>query len=74
MSKEQFLEEKQKDWDQIEAIADAIFKEYPDGMYFDEFVQFNEKVSSELFYPIFDCLYDLVPCVQNYFVLKANFK
>ena len=74
MSAQQLLEEKYKDWDQIEAIADLINKEYPEGMYFDEYVSFSEKVTSELFYPIFDCLYELVPCVQNYFVLKANFK
>jgi hypothetical protein len=42
-------------------------------MYFDEFVQFNTQVSSELFLSIFDCLHQCVPCAQNFFILKANY-
>ena len=63
MSKHQLLKAKNADLDQISMIAEVIFSEYPDGIYFDEFVQLGENVTSELVYPVFDCLYQCVPCI-----------
>ena len=54
-------------------MVDTIFSEYPDGMYFDEFETFAREVSSELYVAVFDCLYQYVPCIQNFFMIKTNF-
>lgn len=42
-------------------------------MYFDEFVQLTEEVTSEFMFAILDTLYQYVPCIQNYCMLKANY-
>ena len=34
-----------------------LFEEYPDGMYFDEFMQLSKEVTCELFFCIYDCFY-----------------
>jgi len=62
-----------KDYDQISKFVDAIFSEHPGGMYFDEFVKLAKEVTSELFVVIFDCIYQCVPCVKNFLMLRANF-
>ena len=55
-------------------IIDTIFEKYPNGMFFDEFTQFCKEISSELFVAIFDPLYEYVPCIQNYMILRANYQ
>ena len=57
------LSAKRKDVDELNFIIDTIFEKYPNGMFFDEFTQFCEEVTSELFVTIFDPLYQFVPCV-----------
>ena len=53
---------------------DVLFKRYPEGnMYFDEFVSLTKEVTSELFFGVFDCLHNYVPCIKNFHQLKANF-
>ena len=42
-------------------------------MYFDEFVQLTEEVTSEFMFAILDTLYQYVPCIQNFCMLKANY-
>ena len=42
-------------------------------MYFDEFVELTEKITSEFAFGILDCLYTHVPCIQNHFVMRSNF-
>ena len=54
---------KKMDQQQIDAIVDTVFHLYIDGMYFDEFVQLNEKVTCEFSFSILDCLYQSVPCL-----------
>lgn len=58
---------------QTELIVDTIFELYPDGMYFDEFVEFAEEVSCEFVYCIYDSFYHFIPCVQNFLVMRANY-
>lgn len=58
---------------QTELIVDTIFELYPDGMYFDEFVEFAEEVSCEFVYCVFDSFYHYIPCVQNFLVMRANY-
>ena len=43
-------------------------------MFFDEFCEFSEQVSSELFYAVMDPLYHFVPCCQNFMIMRANYK
>lgn len=43
-------------------------------MFFDEFMEFAEKFSSEFVFSIFDQLYQKVPCVKNFFILRENYK
>jgi hypothetical protein len=59
---------------EIDLITETVFREYPDGMYFDEFVEFSEQISSEFVYAIFDTLYQCVPCIKNFFHLRHNFR
>lgn len=61
------------DSDQIDQMVESIFAEYPDGMFLDEFIQFTTQISSEFVYPIFDTMYQCVPCIQNFFKLRHNY-
>ena len=42
-------------------------------MYFDEFVKLAHDVTSELFVSIFNCIYEYVPCVKNFFLMRAKY-
>jgi hypothetical protein len=72
--KNQYLQQKWLDGRQIDLISETVFSEYPDGMYFDEFVQFAEEVSSEFVLAVFDSLYQYVPCVKNFLLLKNSYQ
>ena len=43
-------------------------------MYFDEFKSLATCKTSELFLAIYDCVYQYIPCVKNFLILKANYK
>lgn len=74
MSRSLIEEQVERDHEQINIIVDVLFKRYPEGnMYFDEFVALTKEVTSELFFGIFDCLHNYVPCIKNFHQLKANF-
>lgn len=63
MSKNLVLAARKTDQLQINMVTDAIFSFYTDGMYFDEFVELTEKITSEFAFGILDCLYTHVPCI-----------
>ncbi len=67
------MNQKKEDNLQIDKLCDVLFQEHSDGMYFDEFVEFTEVISSEFMFAIFDCLYQCVPCVKNFFTLRSNY-
>jgi Ca2+-binding EF-hand superfamily protein len=68
------LNQVRKDYDQIGKFVESVFSEHPGGMYFDEFVKLAEEATSELFVAVFDCIYQCVPCVKNFLLLRANFQ
>jgi antitoxin component YwqK of YwqJK toxin-antitoxin module len=41
---------------------------------FDEYLNFNKKVSSEMFYSIMSVLHERLPCAPNFFRLKKIFR
>lgn len=51
-----------------------LFEPFPEGLYFDEFCALTEKVTSELFLAVYDCIHQCVPCVKNFLTLRTNFK
>ena len=51
-----------------------IMQPYSEGIYFDEFMQLAFSVSSDLFFCIYDAIYKCVPCVQNFLLMRQNFK
>lgn len=53
-----------------------MFLEYQgdeDEIYFDEFVAITKNLGSELYVAVIDCIYKCVPCVKNFFLLRANY-
>jgi len=55
---------------QVELLASSIFSEHPEGMFFEEFLNFALEVSGELFFNVFEYFYQHIPCVKNFFILK----
>ena len=43
-------------------------------MYFDEFEKLCTEVTSELYVSIFDSIYQCVPCVKNFLILRHNYQ
>ena len=43
-------------------------------MYFDEFVQVCQSVTSEFAYGVLDTMYNCIPCLQNHFRMLANYR
>lgn len=52
---------------------DVLERNYEEGMYFDEFVKVAHEDTSELFVSIFNCIYECVPCVKNFFLMRAKY-
>lgn len=44
-----------------------------EDIYFDEFVKLSETLGSELYVAVIDCIYKCVPCVKNFFLIRANY-
>ena len=43
-------------------------------MYFDEFVEVCQTITSEFAYGVLDTMYNCIPCLRNHFRMLANFK
>ena len=67
------LQRKLEDDAQIDILLDRVFLEYAEDIYFDEFVEICEALGSDLYVAIMDCLYKCVPCVKNFYLLRANY-
>ena len=44
-----------------------------EGMYFDEFQKLATDVTSELFACVYNCIYQYVPCVKNFLLMRENY-
>ena len=64
---------KLKDFAEIDMVVSGIFEEYKIGMYFEEFCSFTQEVCSDLYLAVFDSLFQYVPCVKNFMILRANY-
>ena len=42
-------------------------------IYFNEFVKLAESLGSELYVAVIDCIYKCVPCVKNFYLMRANY-
>jgi hypothetical protein len=47
--------------------------DFGSGIYFDEFCYVCDNITSELYFCIFDILYHMVPCAQNFIYMRNNF-
>ena len=61
-----------EDFDQITKLTDLLFEHHSQGMYFDEFCKLCTEVTCELYMCIFDQIYQHVPCVKNFFTMRAH--
>ena len=68
------MNQKRTDNEQITRFVDTIFSEHPNGMYFDEFTKLAQECTSELFISIYDSIYQCIPCVKNFLIMRANYK
>ena len=68
---------KKEDDEQIDTILKRVFFDYEGGddndIYFDEFISIAQNICSELYVAVIDCIYKCVPCVKNFFLMRANF-
>lgn len=74
LSRIQHYNSKKRDESQISVLVKAIFSEFPEGLYFDEFERLTLEVTSELFLSVYDCIYQHIPCVKNFLLMRFNFK
>jgi len=42
-------------------------------MYFDEFLYVTQNVTIELFFSVYNLIFNYVPCAQNFLYLRMNF-
>ena len=74
LSRVEYLVQKDEDNKQINQLLEVLFKEYgDDGMYFDEFQKLAKEVTSELFLCVYNCIYQYVPCVKNFLIMRENY-
>jgi hypothetical protein len=74
ISRVDYLSQKDADNNQINRLLEEMFKEYRDrSMYFDEFKTLATEVTSELFVCIYYCIYQYIPCVKNFLILRENY-
>ena len=74
MEKYKYMKLKVQDSDQIDQFIQEIVDEYEDGIYFDEFMKLSYDVTGDLFYSVYHCFYKYIPCVQNFLIMRQNFK
>lgn len=67
------MNQKSLDSEHLKKFLEIMFIELNGRMYFEEFKKLSEECTSELFVSIFDCIYNFVPCVKNFMVMRANF-
>lgn len=54
-------------------MLEQIFKDSSSKIGFEEFVNFNEKVSSEMFLSLITLMQTSLPCSLNYFRQRSNY-
>ena len=63
-----------QDNEQIEQFIETLFEDFDEGeIYFDEFMKLSRNITSELFFCIYDCIYQYVPCVQTFLLMRENY-
>ena len=72
-SRSNYLVQKEEDNVQIDKFLEVLFKDHSEGMYFDEFQKLSTEVTSELFLCVYNCLYQYIPCVKNFLMLRENY-
>ena len=58
---------------EIQQLVEKIFDEFKEGLYFKEFAELTKRVSSELYFSIFDMIYQFVPCAKSFFLMRRNY-
>ena len=72
-SRTEIMRKQEEDNKQIDTLMNVLEKNYEEGMYFDEFVKVAHEDTSELFVSIFNCIYECVPCVKNFFLMRSQY-
>jgi Ca2+-binding EF-hand superfamily protein len=80
LSRVDYLNQKSEDNEEISLLLGTLFNHQggfgytdDDGIYFDEFKKLAEEVTSELFVCIYNCIYQYIPCVKNFLVMKEKY-
>lgn len=73
LNRVEHVNQKFEDQKQVSKICELIFEYHPNGIYFNEFCRLCREVTCELYFPIFDQIYQNVPCVKNFFVMRAHY-
>lgn len=72
-SRNEITQKYQRDVKEIKMLTDCIFNNFNEAIYFEEFEFICNKLTCELYYNVFDHIYQYIPCAQNFFIMKQNF-
>lgn len=67
------FKQRRSDQEELNRFLDSVF----DGktqLNFEQYMQVNQEVSSEMFCSIMRVLHDNLPCTKNYFIQKKRYK
>mmetsp|Transcript_17644 Transcript_17644/g.27301 ORF Transcript_17644/g.27301 Transcript_17644/m.27301 type:complete len:156 (-) Transcript_17644:603-1070(-) len=55
---------------QVADFVEVLFAQMKHHIFFDEFVSIAKEYTSELFFAVFSCIYNYVPCSKNVFFMR----
>ena len=67
------IKEKLKDNKEIGIFVDKFFEDNQSGLVFKAFEQLLFNLSSDLYFLVFSCLSECIPCYRNFLRAKANY-
>lgn len=75
LSRNNYMLAQKQDEESINKFLGNLFvDQFSEGIYFDEFCALATQVTSELFLAVYDCIYQYIPCVKNFCIMRAHFK
>jgi len=57
LSRVELMNQKNEDSQQIDEFVNQLFSQFPDGIFFNEFIKIALNSTSELFYCVYDSFY-----------------
>ena len=72
MTRVDLIKEKLKDQKDIIAFIDKYFEDNQSGLVFKAYEELSANFSSELYFIIYSCLSECIPCFRNFLRARAN--